>query len=165
MEFLSLISSTTRDGVNTHLAALTAGVLSHTLYFIRGYHDTSAFGIFLFHVFAFFATCLTCIFISQEGLLSGMMSATLIFSVYLGSLFSSIAIYRIFFHPLRRFPGPLAAKLTKFYGPYLAWKGQLHLEQNKLFEIYGDVVRIGEFSLLKNSGWVGVGLMLRYSAK
>ncbi|KAK0610800.1 cytochrome P450 [Immersiella caudata] len=120
------------------LAGAIAGVLSHLLYFIRGYHDTQAFGILLTHITSFVTL----------ALYSGPWAASLIFSSYLASLFASIGLYRLCLHPLRRFPGPLAAKLTKFYGPYTARNGQMHIEQNKLFRKYGDIVRTAPNELM-----------------
>lgn len=58
--------------------------------------------------------------------------------------FASMLLYRGLFHRLRRFPGPAAARLTKFYA---VWKSSLakqyHLELGKLQAKYGDVVRTG----------------------
>lgn len=122
------------------LAGVSVGVLSHVLYFIRGYHDTQALGIFVAHAATYIA--LTVSF--------GLRPASIIFSSYLISLFTSIGAYRIFFHPLRQFPGPVVAKITKFYGPYTARNGQMHIEQNKLFKKSGDIVRIGNSNLTQS---------------
>ncbi|KAK5651342.1 hypothetical protein OQA88_12575 [Cercophora sp. LCS_1] len=120
------------------LVGAGAGFLSHTLYFIRGYHDTSILGIIVSH-FAAYSTLIVSL---------GLPSATLISASYILTLFTSIALYRLFFHPLRHFPGPVTAKLTKLYGPYLARNGQLHIEQNKHFAKYGSIVRIAPNELL-----------------
>ncbi|WYZ36344.1 hypothetical protein EsH8_XII_000094 [Colletotrichum jinshuiense] len=50
---------------------------------------------------------------------------------------TNIVIYRIFFHPLARYPGPLIAKVTDGYQLYHAWKGDRHLDFNKLHGQYG----------------------------
>ncbi|KAK3312632.1 cytochrome P450 [Apodospora peruviana] len=122
------------------LAAIT-GILSHLLYFIRGYHVTSAYGILMAHTSIYAA--LTVAATSQTGLVSGILVSTAMFTSYLAALFTSIIIYRVFFHRLSHFPGPLFAKMTKFYGPWTNRNGQMHIEQNKLFEKYGsDIVRI-----------------------
>ncbi|KAL7805836.1 cytochrome P450 [Trichoderma aethiopicum] len=59
----------------------------------------------------------------------------------------SVAIYRIFFHPLSKYPGPLIAKLTDGYQLYHAWKGDRHLQFWRLHQKYGKVVRYGPNSL------------------
>lgn len=57
---------------------------------------------------------------------------------------TSMLLYRGLFHRLRKFPGPVAARLTKFYA---VWKSSLarqyHLELGILQAKYGDVVRTG----------------------
>lgn len=130
------------DGLSRiYLAAATTGILSHVLYFIRGYHDSQSLRIFIIHVCVYAAICIS--FITKLGIWSGLFASSAIFATYLVSLFTSMVVYRVFFHPLRRFPGPLAAKVSKFYGLYNARNGQMHIEQNKLFKKYGDIVRIG----------------------
>lgn len=61
------------------------------------------------------------------------------------SLTASTFIYRVFFHRLRKFPGPFAAKTTKLYSIYLSRNLQYHFEIEKLHKKYGDVVRTGKF--------------------
>ncbi|KAK0747207.1 cytochrome P450 [Schizothecium vesticola] len=138
-----LIASLHHDASLQLLAGATTGFLSHTLYFVRGYHDTSILSILLIHFASY--TSLTIFF--------GLIPATLLSTSYLVALFTSISLYRLFFHPLRHFPGPLPAKLTKLYGPYLARNGQLHIEQNKLFSKYGNIIRVAPNELfVLNSG-------------
>ncbi|MCJ1389640.1 hypothetical protein MMC18_002497 [Xylographa bjoerkii] len=62
-----------------------------------------------------------------------------------------LCIYRLWFHPLARFPGPLAAKLTNCYGGYHAWKGDLHIDMWRCHEQYGDYVRYAPNRLLVNT--------------
>lgn len=59
-------------------------------------------------------------------------------------LLASMLVYRGFFHRLRKFPGPTAAKFTKFYAVWRsALKTQYHLELGAMKTKYGDVVRTG----------------------
>ncbi|KXJ89961.1 isotrichodermin C-15 hydroxylase [Microdochium bolleyi] len=62
-----------------------------------------------------------------------------------------VAVYRVFFHPLAKYPGPLLAKLTDSYQLYHAWKGDRHLDFWRLHEKYGPVVRFGPNSVSFNS--------------
>ncbi|RDA90333.1 hypothetical protein CP533_6005 [Ophiocordyceps camponoti-saundersi (nom. inval.)] len=56
--------------------------------------------------------------------------------------------YRLALHPLRRFPGPFAARMTNFYMAALELKNrQAYQELRKLHDEYGDFVRIGPSSL------------------
>lgn len=59
-------------------------------------------------------------------------------------LFSSILLYRAFFHRLHRFPGPFGAKLSRFYATRLSGsKLKMNEEIQKMHEKYGDFVRLG----------------------
>ncbi|EPE03911.1 isotrichodermin c-15 hydroxylase [Ophiostoma piceae UAMH 11346] len=59
----------------------------------------------------------------------------------------SIIVYRLFFHPLAKYPGPVLAKITGCYALYHAWKGDRHLEFYRLHQMYGSVVRCGPNAL------------------
>jgi hypothetical protein len=70
-------------------------------------------------------------------------SATLVVAaaaVYLVTL----AIYRLFFHPLSKFPGPRAAALSFWYEGYyeIVKVGQYSTHISKLHDRYGPVVRV-----------------------
>ncbi|KAL7271928.1 hypothetical protein RUND412_005291 [Rhizina undulata] len=71
-----------------------------------------------------------------------------------GSLFAYLLglwIYRIFFHPLAKYPGPFLAKITGLYGLYHAWKGDPHLANYRAHLKYGEFVRVGPNILSANS--------------
>jgi cytochrome P450 len=57
----------------------------------------------------------------------------------------ALVIYRLFFHPLHKYPGPTLAALTEGYEAYynLIKQGGLVKEIAKLHRVYGPVVRIG----------------------
>jgi hypothetical protein len=60
-------------------------------------------------------------------------------------LLCSIAVYRLVFHRCRNFPGPLPAKLTRFYAASLSARDvQYYKELANMHEQYGDFVRTGE---------------------
>ena len=60
-------------------------------------------------------------------------------------------VYRYFFHPLRKYPGSLWAKLTDGYGGYHALWRNLHITTWKDHCKYGSVVRSGPNKLVFNS--------------
>ncbi|KAI0205898.1 isotrichodermin C-15 hydroxylase [Astrocystis sublimbata] len=62
-----------------------------------------------------------------------------------------LVVYRVFFHPLAKYPGPLLAKITDAYQLYHAWRGDRHLEFWRMHERYGKIVRFGPNSLSFNS--------------
>jgi cytochrome P450 len=65
------------------------------------------------------------------------------------------AVYNVFFHPLRRYPGPLSHKISRI--PFLRASvgGTLFKKIQNLHEIYGDVVRVSpdELSYTTPSAW------------
>ncbi|KAI0822334.1 high nitrogen upregulated cytochrome P450 monooxygenase 2 [Trametes gibbosa] len=64
--------------------------------------------------------------------------------VFYLTLLASVTLYRLSpFHPLARYPGPLACKLTKFWMAWIGLRGDQHLYMQALHERYGDVVRTG----------------------
>ncbi|KAI0451920.1 cytochrome P450 [Xylaria acuta] len=63
----------------------------------------------------------------------------------------SLLIYRLFFHPLREYPGPFLAKITHGYGGFHAIKGRHHTNTYKNFLKYGRVYREAPNRLLFNS--------------
>lgn len=62
------------------------------------------------------------------------------------SLWTSMLVYRAFFHPLRHFPGPRLAKLSKFWALWQTARSDSKWYQvvEKLHRKYGDYVRTGE---------------------
>ncbi|KAI9901973.1 hypothetical protein N3K66_003790 [Trichothecium roseum] len=65
-----------------------------------------------------------------------------------GTLYTAgLAVYRIFFHPLAKYPGPVLAKLTDAYQLVHAYRGDRHLEFWRLHQRYGPVVRFGPNSV------------------
>ncbi|KAI1331637.1 cytochrome P450 [Xylariaceae sp. FL0255] len=69
-------------------------------------------------------------------------------------LTTSVAIvfgYRLLLHPLRKFPGPITAKLSDAYNGYYSFRKRLHLTTTKDHSMYGPVMRHGPNKLLFNS--------------
>ncbi|CAG8960244.1 hypothetical protein HYFRA_00012764 [Hymenoscyphus fraxineus] len=62
-----------------------------------------------------------------------------------------LSIYRVYFHPLAKYPGPFWAKLTDWYSVYHAYHGDRHLEFHRCHEKYGPVFRYGPNSLSFNT--------------
>ncbi|RAH44190.1 cytochrome P450 [Aspergillus brunneoviolaceus CBS 621.78] len=63
----------------------------------------------------------------------------------------ALALYRLFLHPLSRYPGPRLAILTDWYVLYYAWRGDLHKQVQQWHARYGKVVRYGPSTLSFNS--------------
>ncbi|TEA10390.1 Cytochrome P450 monooxygenase aclL [Colletotrichum sidae] len=64
-------------------------------------------------------------------------------------------VYNAFFHPLRRFPGPRLAGVTRAYYLWFDVRGVSHWKVKEWHEKYGQVVRIapGELSYTSSQAW------------
>ena len=102
----------------------------------------------LLHIFTFLM--LPIVLSSVLSAHFGAFVATLLgFALFYGSLFTSIALYRLSpFHPCYRYPGPIGCKLSKLYLLYKVNRGTQHHYLKQLHERYGDVVRIGKWPRL-----------------
>lgn len=57
--------------------------------------------------------------------------------VLISHQFVALAIYRVYFHPLAKYPGPLLAKLTQWAEARSAWQGRRFLDLHLMHEKYG----------------------------
>jgi hypothetical protein len=64
-------------------------------------------------------------------------------------------VYNLYFHPLRKFPGPKLAAATPFYWLWVLVSGQRHTYAKKWHDRYGEVVRLkpNELSFIGETGW------------
>lgn len=121
-----------------------SGITSHIVFFIRGELDHIAREIF----FGLLLTpaAILAIFFSL-GIPFAQASATTatIWGSFLSGLTASIIAYRLFFHPLRKFPGPVMARTTKWWGALKTASGyQHHYAVQSMHQKYGEFVRIGK---------------------
>lgn len=144
----AMISSMAADS-NSQAAAITSmGVLSHWLYFIHGEHHLKGplyFQAFLISLFT--SLCVQKYFLGMST--RGACIATFLYTCYYSlGLYSSIVIYRLFFHRTRRFPGPKLVVVSKLWHSWLVRNSQNHLVLQRWQEQYGDFVRTGMFQQL-----------------
>lgn len=82
--------------------------------------------------------------IVQLGTFNTLIHTGLSATLFNVGFFASLLIYRLYFHRLRRFPGPKLAAVSQFYAMSLAAKDmKLCQEIQKLHQQYGDIIRIG----------------------
>lgn len=128
---------------NVYITSFVIGCLVHILVFSRNEWDRRAPAIFSF----FCALYIGSFALLKLGLgytiKGSLLQTSALGCVLLGGLFTSLVIYRLFFHPLRAFPGPIGARITAFWSlkestPDL----KFYLKLQKLHDQYGDFVRI-----------------------
>lgn len=128
------------------LGSAAAGVLSHIGYFIRSEHHMEAPYLL---VLAFILPPIMVVAqlqLTDLGLLQSLIRTTVVATSYLSALYASMVAYRLIFHPLRRFPGPLGYKISKIWHvACLAPKLDNFRQLDELHKQYGDFVRTGKF--------------------
>ena len=125
------------------VACCLAGVASHLCYFIQGEHHRHVGRLATFVVMVPVTfTALIVQFFDVPLELAYRLTFDMT-SAYAAGLFSSITLYRAFFHRLRQFPGPAAMRITKFAHVYRSRKLDNYLQLGKLRKQYGDFVRTG----------------------
>jgi hypothetical protein len=130
--------------------ATVAGLMSHWAYFIRGEHIVEAPMLALAYL-----VVASLIFVGEyvyggDGVVSSISRTSVICLSYLGPLWSSMLVYRVYFHRLKSFPGPSMAKLSKFWhaGQVAPDAGNYRLLE-RLHSKYGDFVRTGIYNRLR----------------
>lgn len=65
-------------------------------------------------------------------------------ATYVVAVWANMLVYRAFFHPLRKFPGPFTWKLSKFVQSYHNRNFENYKIVDKLHKQYGEYVRTGK---------------------
>lgn len=137
------------------LLGILLGAASHLGIFIRGEWHLRAPTVALIHIAAIALG--PALWVRKENLdfVFCYVVGAQLFASYVAGLFSSIIIYRLFFHRLRHFPGPFLAATTKLWHVYQNRASRNHLVLDKLYKQHGPFVRTGmitsfSFSMKKN---------------
>lgn len=138
------------DSPPIYTAAFLLGIFLHVGLFRIGEWDLFVPQLLLISTTLYSALIYFYVFYSPLGpdLWVPVVTASKLFSVLIGGIYTSIATYRLLFHPLRRFPGPFLSGLTSLYPVWLLVR-KLHMyeEVQQLHEKYGDIVRLGKIGL------------------
>ena len=123
--------------------AVLCGILSHLLYFIHGERHTNALAIVkIYLLLPPVSVSFLYLVLHVDVSLAIKLVVTTIGS-YTLSLCASIEVYRILFHPLKGFPGPSLATISKFYHVSRLTGFDNYRVLAAWHDRYGDVVRIG----------------------
>ena len=124
------------------LFACILGVTAHYLVFIHGDWHLWVRTIVYGHIIAMSMLVIFDIELSYS-IKNGLTDAIITSSCYFISLFSSIVVYRIYFHRLRPFPGPKLAAASKLWHVWQCRDSRNHLLLESLYQKYGAFVRTG----------------------
>ena len=132
--------------------ASIGGLLAHWLYFIHGERHTDALAV----VKTYLVLPPTSVLVLYQLVHLDLRRSVILVFTTLGcfnlSLCTSILIYRAFFHPLQRFPGPPLAKLSKLYHATRLKNFDNYRVLAAWHDRYGDVVRTGRRDISLSSG-------------
>lgn len=142
MESICILSTFTMHTAIPIAVGITAGVGAHHGFFKHGEWHMSTPNILASHLMA----TLSALYLLYNHL--GSLHDALGFvasgsSSYLAALFTSMTVYRLFFHQTSHFPGPRLAAVTKFYHIWYIRDSRNYMYMQKLHERYGDFVRTG----------------------
>jgi hypothetical protein len=137
---------------STLVLALTSallGLTSHLTYFIHSHHP-------FYHCTFIALTFLLCPIISlvfltriaSFPLREALRLVAVTWWSFTGSIWLSMGIYRLFFHRLRRYPGPFLAKLSQVWWVWRNLREQNYLVLDELHRTYGEYVRVGMYVLM-----------------
>ena len=121
------------------------GAVLHLLLFRFGEWDLAGPGLIFYFTSLNALVTGVLLFLGEAGSLQqAFLLATALVSSIVAGIFTSMVVYRVFFHRLRRFPGPFMAQFTNFYATYLSVRrAHLYEEIQALHAKYGDIVRVG----------------------
>lgn len=132
----------------TATVSLLAGVVSHHIVFRPFEIDGYAWQLFFTYFITFFVLIIGHVYLTGYSFILALARVLLIATAYNAGVVTSIIIYRAFFHPLKRFPGPFLAKISRFYAMNNAAKRvKAYGDVQSLHKEYGDIVRVGASSL------------------
>lgn len=123
------------------LLMLILGVTAHRSMFIYGEWHMQAPRLFLASLIS--PAMIFVLHLISESPQAAFFSTALMTTTFFTGLFGSILIYRALFHPLREFPGPRLARLSKMWHMYQSRAAKNHLLLQRLHSQYGPVVRTG----------------------
>ena len=104
--------------------------------------------ILFLHLAAYSFLWMILVAFGNATVVEAMVEASLDSTCYLSSLFTSIVVYRLFFHRLRAFPGPVLAQSSKLWHAWQGRHSKNHLLLDQLYHHYGDFVRTGKLCIL-----------------
>lgn len=131
------------------LAALAsaAGVASHVFWFRVGEHHMLATTYAQAFIASVVGGTFALVQLASFSITQAISTVALTTVAYLAGLYTSLIIYRLYFAPTARFPGPWQAKLTSLWFTAATPHEDCYYHLERLHNKYGKFVRIGSNDL------------------
>ena len=134
----------------TYALAFSSGVCSHKLLFSKGEWDRHAPKILLAHILLSTIILATFTLVTDRTLAMCLLETFRVSSSFTGGFFTSLMVYRLLFHPLRSFPGPVAARASSFWAFAKQWPDlKFYVKLQCIHNKYGDFVRISKATAIR----------------
>ncbi|EUC44426.1 hypothetical protein COCMIDRAFT_98257 [Bipolaris oryzae ATCC 44560] len=130
-----------------NLLILFAGVATHIFYLHGSEHHMHGIRYLqlLLLVLMTYVSFTTLTYSLDVG--ANLKDALALIFIYLAGLYTSLVTYRLFFSPLRHFPGPLGSRISNLYLSLHLTRLNAHEKLLSLHETYGSFVRVGSSDL------------------
>ena len=126
-----------------YAVAAILGVLSHIVYFRRGEHHKETLPYLQLFAASIPLSALALAHFLHFTYAQALLRALCIVASFLAGVWTSMIIYRAFFHRLNKFPGPWPLKLTKFCQFVSTWKLDAFRRSHRQHQKFGKFVRTG----------------------
>ena len=132
-----------------------AGLLSHRFVFVSGEWHLRATGLLKFYLLSYAAITLVEVKVRHISWQEGFVWGSMVCGVYALCLWGSMTAYRLFFHPLHGFPGPVLARISKLWHVAQCHDSRNHLLMERMYAQYGSFVRTGMSGLCQHGARSG----------
>ncbi|KAL2832090.1 cytochrome P450 [Aspergillus cavernicola] len=133
--------------LSTYTSTALAGVFSHVAYFQKGEHHLHGW-LYIKLLFTVITAVTAILVYSQEVVWTAALSTvSKLAGTYLLGLYGSLLVYRIFLHPLRKFPSSFGARVSSIWISTQLKNNNLHMKLLELHQKQGLFVRIGSSDL------------------
>ena len=129
------------------LTLVAAGAATHLGFLNRGEHHMYGLRYLQLCLFLFSAALLALVGAAGLTFRQAVGTVAPFAGLYFGGLYGSLVIYRLFFHPLKQFPGPFFTRLSSLCFSARLIKLDAHRKLAALHRQYGDFVRVGSSDL------------------
>lgn len=129
------------------LLVLATGIASHLFYFHVGEHHMLGVIYIQLFILACVVSTLCLINFTETATAAAIAKVFELAGFWLAGVYGSLVTYRLFFHPLNKFPGPWQARLSDLWLASKMGRMQGYHIIHNMHKQYGEFVRVGSNTL------------------